>query len=280
MRSIKANQITDIVEKLCIEANYNLNPDIMRGFTESLEREESPLGKEILQALIENAHIACNDQTAICQDTGMAVVFVELGQEVLVEGGSLEGAINEGVRRGYENGYLRKSVVRDPIDRVNTNDNTPAVIHYTVRDGNKIKITIAPKGFGSENMSSLRMLKPSHGIEGVMDFVVETVRAAGGNPCPPIIVGIGVGGTMEKAALLAKRALLRPVGSTHPTVFWQERERELLGRINSLRIGPSGLGGSTTALAVHIETYPTHIAGLPVAVNIGCHVTRHAEAEL
>lgn len=280
MRIIDTTLITQTVEQLCISANCNLGLDVRKALVEAQETEASPLGQNVLQTLVENADTAKREQVPICQDTGMAVVFVEIGQQVVVEGGSLTRAINEGVRRGYERGFLRKSVVNDPIERINTRDNTPTIIHYDIVSGDRLKITVAPKGFGSENMGALKMLKPSDGIEGVMDFVVSTVAAGGQNACPPLIVGVGVGGTMEKAALLAKTALLRPIGESNSNGFWQKTEAELLKRINELGIGPSGLGGTTTAFSVNIETYPTHIAGLPVAVNIGCHATRHAEAEL
>jgi fumarate hydratase subunit alpha len=280
MREIHVNAIIDLVEKLCIEANYFLNKDIERAFSRCLDHEESELGKSVIKTLIENAEIARKEQVPICQDTGMAVVFFEAGTEVHITGGEPEQSVNEGIRRGYEKGFLRKSVVRDPIDRVNTGDNTPAVIHYSIVSGDKIKITVAPKGFGSENMSAIAMLTPSAGIEGVKNFVIETVSAAGGNPCPPVIVGVGVGGTMEKCAIMSKKALLRPVGSENTDTFWNGVERELLEKINRLGIGPAGFGGRTTALCVNIETFPTHIAGLPVAVNVGCHVTRHAEGIL
>lgn len=278
MREIHVSQITDCVEKLCMDANYFLNDDIYDSLKSSLNSEKSENGREILEILIKNADIARNERIAICQDTGMAVVFVEIGQDVHIIGGNLYEAINEGVRRGYKNGYLRASVVKHPLNRVNTGDNTPAVIYTEIVDGDKIKIDVAPKGFGSENMSALKMLNPSDGIEGVKSFVVKTVSDAGPNPCPPVIVGVGIGGTMEKAALLAKKALLRPVGSVSGDPDIAGLERELLRMINKLGIGPGGLGGNTTALCVNIEIYPTHIAGLPVAVNIGCHATRHASA--
>lgn len=278
MREIHVSQITDCVEKLCMDANYFLNDDIYDSLKSSLNSEKSENGREILEILIKNADIARNERIAICQDTGMAVVFVEIGQDVHIIGGNLYEAINEGVRRGYRNGYLRASVVKHPLNRVNTGDNTPAVIYTEIVDGDKIKIDVAPKGFGSENMSALKMLNPSDGIEGVKSFVVKTVSDAGPNPCPPVIVGVGIGGTMEKAALLAKKALLRPVGSVSGDPDIARLERELLRMINKLGIGPGGLGGNTTALCVNIEIYPTHIAGLPVAVNIGCHATRHASA--
>ena len=280
MREITVNTITDLTAKLCMDANYYLGEDIVQAFSRCLEKEESPVGKNVLESMKKNAGIAAEEQVPICQDTGMAVVFFELGTDVRISGGDLEQAINEGVRRGYREGFLRKSVVKDPIDRINTGDNTPAVIHYSVVSGDKIKIIVAPKGFGSENMSAIAMLTPSAGIEGVKDFVVKTVSAAGANPCPPVIVGVGIGGTMEKCALLSKQALLRPLGCINANPFWKGIEEELLSRINALGIGPAGYGGRTTALGVNIETFPTHIAGLPLAVNIGCHVTRHAEGIL
>ena len=277
MREINVSAVIDLTAKLCMDANYYLNNDIKQAFSRCLAEEESPVGKSALESMLENADVAREEQVPICQDTGMAVVFVELGMDAHISGGDLEEAINEGVRRGYGEGYLRKSVVKDPIDRVNTGDNTPAVIHYSVARGENVKITVAPKGFGSENMSAIAMLTPSVGIEGVKNFVLKTVSAAGGNPCPPIIVGVGVGGTMEKCALLSKQALLRPLDSSNADPFWKGIEDELLEKINALGIGPGGYGGRTTALGVNIETFATHIAGLPVAVNIGCHVTRHAE---
>ncbi|AEV69797.1 fumarate hydratase [Acetivibrio clariflavus] len=280
MRTIHTDKITEAVEELCKSANYYLNDDIMDSIKNSIQTEQSETGKDILGKLIENANIAKEKGVAICQDTGMAVVFVDIGQDVHVIGGSITDSINEGVRRGYEKGYLRKSVVKDPIERINTKDNTPAVIHYNIVEGDKLKITVAPKGFGSENMSALRMLKPADGIEGVKKFVIDTVDNAGPNPCPPIVVGVGIGGTMEKAALLAKKALLRPINQRSEIEYVRELENQLLTEINKLGIGPSGLGGRTTALAVNVEVYPTHIAGLPVAVNINCHATRHAEIEL
>jgi fumarate hydratase subunit alpha len=280
MREININSIIDLTAKLCMDANYFLNRDIERAFSRCLACEESPVGKSVLKSMLENANVAREEQAPICQDTGMAVVFIEIGMDAHIGGGGLEEAINEGVRRGYGEGYLRKSVVKDPVRRVNTGDNTPAVIHYSIVPGDKINITVAPKGFGSENMSALAMLTPSAGIEGVKKFVIDTVSKAGGNPCPPIIVGVGVGGTTEKCAFLGKKALLRPVDSENPDTFWNGVEKELLEKINALGIGPAGFGGRTTALAVNIETFPTHIAGLPVAVNIGCHVTRHAEGTI
>lgn len=280
MRKIEASQITDLVEKLCIEANCILTDDIRECFGKCMQKETSALGREILGTLTENANIARDEMSPICQDTGMAVVFVTMGQDLRIEGGYIEDAINAGVRSGYEKGYLRKSVVRDPLDRVNTNDNTPAVIHYEIVAGDAFDITVAPKGFGSENMSQVKMLKPSQGVQGVKDFIIRTVSEAGANPCPPIIVGVGIGGTMEKSAILSKRALLRSVGTASTIPAHAALEAELLEAINALGIGPAGLGGSTTALGVHILTYPTHIAGLPVSVNIGCHATRHAQGTL
>lgn len=280
MREIDVKQISDLVARLCIEACYYMTPDIHNKITESKIVEKSPLGQEILGTLIENAHIARSQDKPLCQDTGMTVVFVNLGQEVHVTGGSLEEAINQGVREGYEKGYLRKSVVNDPILRENTKDNTPAVIHYNIVPGDKIEIEVSPKGFGSENKSQLKMLTPSQGVEGVKDFVVQVVSEAGANPCPPIIVGVGIGGTMERCAYYAKLALLRPVGEHNPKEHIKAIEEELLERINQLGIGPAGFGGTTTALAVNVEVGATHIAGLPVAVNIGCHATRHAHGIL
>lgn len=280
MKEIKVSQITDAVEQLCMTANYDLNNDIMEVLKEGARCEESETGRLILAQLVENAKVAASKRMAICQDTGMAVVFLEIGQDVHVAGGSITDAINEGVRRGYTKGFLRKSVVSDPLDRKNTGDNTPAVIHFDIKEGDSLKITLAPKGFGSENMSGIRMLKPSDGVEGVKSFIEEVVEKAGPNPCPPVIVGVGIGGTMEKAALLAKRALLRPVNlhNAKEDICWLEEE--MLERVNRLGIGPAGLGGRLTAMAVNIEVFPTHIAGLPVAVNMSCHVTRHAEAVL
>jgi fumarate hydratase subunit alpha len=277
VRDIAAPEIIEAVEALCIEANYMISPDIKEAVRQAAGGEEEETPREVLGQLIENAEIAAEGEFPLCQDTGMAVVFVEIGQDVRVTGGSVRDAVNEGVRRGYREGYLRASVVADPVDRVNTGDNTPAVIYFDVVPGDRLKITVAPKGFGSENMSGVAMLKPADGIAGIKRFVIETVKAAGPNPCPPIIVGIGVGGTMDYAALMAKQALLRPVGSTNESWLWNGLEEELLKEINALDIGPAGLGGKTTALAVHIKAYPTHIAGLPVAVNIGCHATRHVE---
>ena len=274
MRNIKAEQVTEVVRRLCIEANCHLTDDLKNCITSCRACEPFPVAQGILDQIIENYTIADENNVPVCQDTGMACVFVDLGQDVHVEGG-LEEAIHEGVRRGYADGYLRKSVVRDPLDRVNTGDNTPAMIYYQIVEGDQIKITVAPKGFGSENMSQIKMLKPSDGLQGVKDFVLKVVEEAGPNPCPPIVVGVGVGGTFDKAALMAKRALLRPVDTQNADPFYAALEDELLEKINALGIGPQGFGGRTTALAVNIEKMPTHIAGLPVAVNINCHVTRH-----
>ena len=277
VREINVERVIEAVASLCVEANYLMSEDIRNSLEGGMEAEESEVSRDVIAQIIENADIASAGELPLCQDTGMAVVFVEMGQDVRVTGGGIRDAINEGVRRGYREGYLRASVVADPIDRVNTGDNTPAVIYFDVVPGDRLKITVAPKGFGSENMSRSAMLTPSQGIAGIRQFVVDTVRMAGPNPCPPIIVGVDVGGTADYAAVLAKRALLRPIGTPHGRWLWQGIEKDLLGEINSLGIGPAGLGGVTTALAVHIETFPTHIAGLPVAVNIGCHSTRHVE---
>ena len=275
MRKISAETVIEAVAQLCIDANRNLCGDVYDKLREAEQAEESPIGKSILGRIIENADIAREKQMPICQDTGMAVFFVELGSEAIIDGATVEEAINEGVRKGYTEGYLRKSVVADPLRRKNTGDNTPAIVHLTQVKGDKLSITIAPKGFGSENMSAVKMLKPSDGENGVKDFVVETASKGGSNPCPPIVVGVGIGGTMEKAAILSKKALTVPLNEENPDPYYADMERELLERINKLGIGPQGLGGRTTALKVNILTYPTHIAGLPVAVNISCHVTRH-----
>lgn len=280
MREINTEEIIENVKEMCIEANHYLSPDMLKVFKEARMNEKSPLGCQILDQLDENLKIAANDMIPICQDTGMAVVFIEIGQDVHIIGDNLEDSINEGVRRGYVEGFLRKSVVSDPIIRENTKDNTPAVIHYSIVPGDKIKITLAPKGFGSENMSRVFMLKPADGIEGVKDAVLTAVKDAGPNACPPMVVGVGVGGTFEKCAILAKKALARPVDSSSNITYVQEMEEELLEKINKLGIGPGGLGGTQTALAVNVETYPTHIAGLPVAINICCHVNRHVSRTL
>lgn len=275
MREIPVSKITEEVARLSIEANYHLGEDVIQALHKALEIEESPVGRSIIERIIENARIADQEEYPYCQDTGFAVVYVELGQDVKLVGGDLYEAINEGVRKGYTEGYLRKSIVRDPLRRVNTGDNTPAVIWTDVVPGDKVRITVAAKGGGSENMSEVRMLKPADGAEGVKDFVVDRVERSGGNPCPPIVVGVGIGGTFEKCAWLAKKAALRKIGERNPDPFYAEMEEELLERINKLGIGPQGLGGRVTALDVHIEAYPCHIASLPVAVNIQCHADRH-----
>lgn len=275
MREILVDQIIDHIKDMCIEANCHVSQDILQAIKEKKEVEASPIGKNILEQIEENAHIAKNSMMPMCQDTGMAVVFCEVGQDVHVTGAPLTEAINEGVRRGYEEGFLRKSVVKDPFFRENTKDNTPAIIHYDMVPGDQIKLTLAPKGFGSENMSKIAMLKPADGMAGAKKAIIDIVEQAGANACPPMIVGVGIGGTFEKAAFLAKKALLRPIGQQSAVPYVKEMEQELLDDINCLGIGPGGLGGFTTALAVFIETYPTHIAGLPVAVNISCHATRH-----
>ena len=274
MRELSAGKITETVSRLCMDANCHLPQDMKTCIRSSLKLEDWPGAREILERIVENYEIADAENVPVCQDTGVACVFLKIGQEVHIDG-NIQEAVNEGVRQGYREGYLRKSVVRDPLDRVNTGDNTPAFIYYELVPGDKVEITVAPKGFGSENMSRIKMLRPSDGVQGVVDFVVRTVEEAGPNPCPPIVVGVGIGGTFDKAALLAKKALLRPVDVANENPFYAELEQELLDKINALGIGPQGLGGRTTALAVNIETMPTHIAGLPVAVNINCHVTRH-----
>ncbi|MGD9568787.1 MAG: fumarate hydratase [Sedimentibacter sp.] len=279
MREINVGEITKVVEKLCIESNYYLPQDVKKALEEALDKEESPLAKEILQDILKNQDIARTNDVPICQDTGLAVIFLELGQDVRLVGGDLNEAIDEGVRRGYKNGYLRKSAVNDPfMVRKNTGDNTPAIIHTKIVPGDKVKMILAPKGGGSENMSALAMLKPSDGVKGIKKFVVDTVDKAGSNPCPPIIVGIGIGGTIEKTTLIAKQALLRTVGEHNSNPEVAKLEAELLEEINKLGIGPQGFGGRTTALAVNIETFPAHIASMPVAINIQCHVARHQEA--
>lgn len=280
MKTINVNEIIKTVKELSIEANYYLPNDVKAAIEEAEKNEKWPIANNILNKILENSQIAAAEKMPICQDTGMACVFVDIGQDVHITGGSLEEAINEGVRQGYAEGFLRKSVVKDPIHRVNTNDNTPALIYYNMVPGDKVKITVAPKGFGSENMSRIAMLKPSDGLEGVKNFVIETVRMAGPNPCPPIVIGIGIGGSFDKAAYLAKKALIRPVNENNTDEFYSNLEKELLEEVNKIGIGPQGFGGKTTALALNIETYPTHIAGLPVAVNINCHATRHKERVL
>lgn len=280
MRTIQVQQITEQIKEMCIQVNHYLSEDMKEELRNAQASEKSPLGCQILSQLQENLKIAGEDMIPICQDTGMAVVFLKVGQDVHLEGGSIEDAVNEGVRQGYTEGYLRKSVVKDPLIRENTRDNTPAVIHYEIVPGDKVTITVAPKGFGSENMSRVFMLKPADGIEGVKNAVLTAVKDAGPNACPPMVVGVGIGGTFEKCALMAKQALMRPVGSHSDIPYVKEMEEELLSRINKLGIGPGGLGGTTTALAVNVNTYPTHIAGLPVAVNICCHVNRHIVREV
>lgn len=276
MRRINVETITQNIKEMCIEANHFLSPDMKKVFDEAAGSEESPLGRQILGQLEENLCIAGEEMIPICQDTGMAVVFIKVGQDVHLIGGSLTDAINEGVRQGYVDGYLRKSVVKDPIYRENTKDNTPAIIHYEIVEGEQVEITVAPKGFGSENMSRVFMLKPADGIEGVKDAILTAVRDAGPNACPPMVVGVGIGGTFEKCAEMAKHALTRNLEEESPVEYVRDLEKEMLEKINNLGIGPGGLGGRTTALAVNIETYPTHIAGLPVGINICCHVNRHA----
>lgn len=279
MREIDSSLISEVVARLCIDANYHLPPDMKKQIISSSKEESWETASIILDQIIENFNIADENLQPICQDTGLACVFLSIGQDVHIKG-NLEDAVNEGVRKGYSKGYLRKSVVSDPLKRVNTGDNTPAMIYYDICPGDKLKITVAPKGFGSENMSQIKMLKPSDGIEGVKDFVIKVVEDAGPNPCPPIVVGVGIGGTFDKAAYLAKKALMRPVDQRNSEDFYAELEEELLEKINALGIGPQGFGGKTTALAVNIEKFPTHIAGLPVAVNINCHVTRHMTEEI
>ena len=280
MKTINVNEIIKTVKELSIEANYYLPNDLKEAIEKAEKNEKWPIANNILNKILENSQIAATEKMPICQDTGMACVFIDIGQDVHITGGSLEEAINEGVRQGYAEGFLRKSVVKDPLHRVNTNDNTPALIYYNMVPGDKVKITVAPKGFGSENMSRIAMLKPSDGLEGVKNFVLETVRMAGPNPCPPIVIGIGIGGSFDKAAYLAKKALIRPVNENNTDEFYGNLEKELLEEVNKIGIGPQGFGGKTTALALNIETYPTHIAGLPVAVNINCHATRHKERVL
>lgn len=276
MRIINSELIVNTVRDMCIKANCHINADIKCALENGVRTEKSDVSRGVLENLLKNAEIAHEKEVPICQDTGMAVFFIEIGKEVFVEGDTIGEAVNKGVSLGYTEGYLRKSVVGDPLERVNTKDNTPAVIYYDFTEGDKIKITFAPKGFGSENKSALKMLNPSDGVQGVIDFVVETVRKAGANPCPPMVIGVGIGGTMDKAAQIAKKALTRDINIRNENPVYRELEKNLLERINKLGIGPQGMGGSTTALAVNIETFPTHIAGLPVAVNVNCHATRHA----
>ena len=276
MREVNVNDISKVIAKLCVEACCNLTPDLVASFKKGKEMEKSPVGCNIFDIMIENAEYARDAQIPACQDTGMAVCFLEIGQEVHLTGGDLWDAVNEGVRRGYVDGHLRLSVVSDPLRRVNSGDNTPAILHTKIVPGDKVKITVAPKGFGSENMSAMKMLKPSAKPEDVVNFIVEAVNCAGSNPCPPVIVGVGIGGTIEMAAYKAKEALLREVGVNNPDELYADLERQALNKINALGIGPQGMGGTVTALAVNIEQYATHIAGLPVVVNMGCHITRHA----
>lgn len=280
MREVNVDKVTENIKEMCIEANHFLTDDMKKVFKKAVVSEKSPLGKQVLNQLNENLDIAANDMIPICQDTGMAVVFINVGQDVHFTGGNITDAINEGVRQGYVEGFLRKSVVNDPIIRENTKDNTPAVIHYNIVPGDKVDITVAPKGFGSENMSRVFMLKPADGIEGVKDAILTAVKDAGPNACPPMVIGVGIGGTFEKCALLAKKALTRNVEEESPVPYVRELEKEMLEKINKLGIGPGGLGGTQTALAINIETYPTHIAGLPVAVNMCCHVNRHAHRQI
>jgi fumarate hydratase subunit alpha len=280
MREIEASRITEEVARLCQEANFELEDDVQKALEKAHEAEESPAGKEVLRQIIENSGIARSERMPMCQDTGLAVIFVEIGQDVHVTGGDFEAAINAGVAKGYTDGYLRKSVLTDPVRGGNTGDNTPAVIHTTIVPGEGLKLWVVPKGGGSENMSRIAMMKPADGVEGIKKFVVENVKAASGNPCPPVIVGVGIGGTFERCAQLAKRALLREIGSTHPDEFYADLEKELLSLVNEVGVGPMGLGGRTTALAVHIEAGPRHIASFPVSMNINCHAARHKYIEL
>ena len=275
MREISVQAITDVVERLCVEANTHLPGDVKCAIERCRSCEDGSIAQGVLDNIIENYNIADRENVPICQDTGMACVFLEIGQDVHLVGGDLRQAVDEGVRRGYDKGYLRKSVVKDPVRRGNTGDNTPAMLYTEIVPGDKVTITVGPKGFGSENMSAIRMFKPSAGLQGIKDFILEVVETAGPNPCPPIVVGVGIGGTFDKAALLSKKALMRPIDSSHPDPFYADLEREMLEKINRLGIGPQGFGGRTTALGVNIETLPTHIAGMPCAVNISCHVTRH-----
>ena len=275
MREIQADQIRDVVERLCIEANEHLPEDVKDAIKDCRRCEDGQIARNVLDKIIENFEIADRECVPICQDTGMACVFLEIGQDVHITGGDLLEAVDEGVRRGYEKGYLRKSVVKDPVRRGNTGDNTPAMLYTEIVPGEHITVTVGPKGFGSENMSAIRMFKPSAGLQGIKDFILEIVETAGPNPCPPMVVGVGIGGTFDKAALLAKKALMRPLNSSHPDPFYADLEKEMLQKINELGIGPQGFGGRTTAIGLNIETMPTHIAGMPCAINISCHVTRH-----
>ena len=275
MRSVDVSIVTRNIKEMCIEVNHYLSKDMDIAMKNAVNNEKAPLGKQILNQLQDNLKIAAEDMIPICQDTGMAVVFLEVGQEIHFEGGNLTDAVNEGVRQGYVEGFLRKSVVKDPVRRGNTGDNTPAMIYTEIVPGDQVKITVGPKGFGSENMSQIRMFKPSAGLQGIKDFILEVVETAGPNPCPPMVVGVGIGGTFDKCALLAKKALMRPLDSENPDPFYADLEKEMLEKINKLGIGPQGFGGKTTAIGLNIETLPTHIAGMPCAVNINCHVTRH-----
>ena len=280
MREIDVSKVTDAVKQMCIDANYYIGQDVVDRFKACLDEETSPTGQEVIKKILENIEIAKNEQMPACQDTGFAVFFVEMGQDVHFVGGDFIEAVNEGVRQGYKEGYLRKSIVSDPIERKNTGDNTPAIIHTEIVPGDKVKITVAPKGGGSENMSEVKMFAPAAGVEGVKEFVVDRVKRSGANPCPPVIVGVGIGGTFDKCAQIAKKALLRPLGTKHPNPYYADLEAELLEKINKLGIGPVGFGGRCTALAVHIEVHPCHIASFPVAVNMQCHVARHKSVEL
>jgi fumarate hydratase subunit alpha len=280
MREISTKDIIKAVKDLCIDANYYLGKDVEDALRRAYEKEESPVGKATLSQILENVEISKQGEFPMCQDTGTAVVFVDMGDQVLIKDGNLFEAINEGVRQGYKDGYLRKSILSDPIERKNTGDNTPAVIHLDIVKGDKLKIVVAPKGGGSENMSEVKMMAPADGVEGVKNFVLDMVKRSGSNPCPPVIVGVGIGGSFEKCAEMAKRALLRPIGSKHPNPFYANLEAELLEKVNKLGIGPQGFGGTQTALAVHVETHPCHIASFPAAVNINCHVARHKEIVL
>ncbi len=280
MREIEVSRITDTVERLCIEANEHLPADVKAAILHCRDCEDGVVARDVLDHIVENYEIADREHVPVCQDTGMACVFLEIGQDVHLVGGDLAEAVHEGVRRGYEKGYLRKSIVKDPVRRGNTGDNTPAMIYTEIVPGEQVTITVGPKGFGSENMSAIRMLKPSAGLQGIKDFILETVEAAGPNPCPPMVVGVGIGGTFDKAALLAKKALMRPLDTSHPDPFYADLEQEMLQKINELGIGPQGFGGKTTALGLNIETLPTHIAGMPCAINISCHVTRHQKEVL
>ncbi len=275
MREIKASQITEVIERLCIEANEHLPEDVKEALRTCRDCEDGEIARGVLSDIIENYEIADRECVPVCQDTGMACVFLEIGQDVHITGGDLSEAVDEGVRRGYDKGYLRKSVVKDPVRRGNTGDNTPAMLYTEIVPGEQIRVTVGPKGFGSENMSAIRMFKPSAGLQGIKDFILETVETAGPNPCPPMVVGVGIGGTFDKAALLAKKALMRPLTSSNEVPFYADLEREMLEKINKLGIGPQGFGGRTTAIGLNIETLPTHIAGMPCAINISCHVTRH-----